>query len=159
MQSKKLEGLREVLPLDADDKEVLTVACDLILTLREDISGLQNEVDVLKQTPLPAPAKKRKRRWLFWVMAEIFFLEHRNIEVRVDALNSEQIALELGTTRYILNPSEAIQVAEMLSSVMQWSAEENDNDLDDYHTMDEDKGEEPEWGWDEDIYERANPRN
>ncbi len=65
MQSKKLEGLREVLPLDADDKEVLTVACDLILTLREDISGLQNEVDVLKQTPLPAPAKKRKRRWLF----------------------------------------------------------------------------------------------
>ena len=48
-------------------------------------------------------------------MAEIFFLEHRNIEVRVDALNSEQIALELGTTRYILNPSEAIQVAEMLS--------------------------------------------
>ncbi len=92
-------------------------------------------------------------------MAEIFFLEHRNIEVRVDALNSEQIALELGTTRYILNPSEAIQVAEMLSSVMQWSAEENDNDLDDYHTMDEYKGEEPEWGWDEDIYERANPRN
>ncbi len=66
MQSKKLEGLREVLPLAADDKEVIAVACELILTLREDISALQSEVDVLKQTPLPVPSKKkRKRRWLF----------------------------------------------------------------------------------------------
>jgi hypothetical protein len=66
MQSKKLEGLREVLPLDADDKEVIAVTCELILTLREDISALQNEVDVLKQTPSSIPPKKkRKRRWLF----------------------------------------------------------------------------------------------
>ena len=67
MQSKKLEELREVLPLYEDDKEVISVAAEVIRVLREDIAQLQNEIDVLKQTPLPAPSavKKKKRRWLF----------------------------------------------------------------------------------------------
>tara|TARA_Y100000356_G_scaffold125429_1_gene122349 strand:+ start:357 stop:557 length:201 start_codon:yes stop_codon:yes gene_type:complete len=66
MQSKKLEELREVLPLNEDDKEVISVAAELIRTLREDIVQLQKEVDVLKQTPPSTPPpKKRKRRWLF----------------------------------------------------------------------------------------------
>ncbi len=92
-------------------------------------------------------------------MAEVFFLEHKNVEVRVEALNTDQIALELGTTRYILTPSEAVAVAEMMTDIMKWSAEENDtiSEIEDYHSM-EDEDAEPEWGWDEDIYERANPK-
>ena len=58
MQSKKLEELREVLPLDEDDKEVISVAAEVIRVLREDISQLQNEIDVLKQTPAPSPVVK-----------------------------------------------------------------------------------------------------
>ena len=54
-QSKKLEELREVLPLNEDDKEVISVAAELIRTLREDIVQLQKEVDVLKQTPPSTP--------------------------------------------------------------------------------------------------------
>ena len=46
MQSKKLEELREVLPLDEDDKEVISVAAEVIRVLREDVSQLQNEIDV-----------------------------------------------------------------------------------------------------------------
>ena len=66
MQSKKLEELREVLPLNEDDKEVITVAAELIRALRYDVVELQKEVDVLKQTPPSSlPVKKRKRRWLF----------------------------------------------------------------------------------------------
>ena len=66
MLSKKLEELREVLPLDEDDKEVISVAAEVIRVLREDVSQLQNEIDVLKQTPAPSPVvKKKKRRWLF----------------------------------------------------------------------------------------------
>ena len=68
MQSKKLEELREVLPLDEDDKEVISVAAEVIRVLREDVSALQNEIDVLKQTPSPSPStpkKKKRRRWLF----------------------------------------------------------------------------------------------
>jgi hypothetical protein len=93
-------------------------------------------------------------------MAEVFFLEHKNVEVRVEALSAEKIALELGTSRYILTPSEAVAVAEMLTDIMKWSAEESDavSEIEDYHIMDEEGGEEPEWGWDEDIYEKANPR-
>ena len=49
MQSKKLEELREVLPLNEDDKEVITVAAELIRALRNDVVELQKEVDVLKQ--------------------------------------------------------------------------------------------------------------
>ena len=58
MQSKKLEELREVLPLDEDDKEVISVAAEVIRVLREDVSQLQNEIDVLKQTPAPSPVVK-----------------------------------------------------------------------------------------------------
>ena len=66
MQSKKLEELREVLPLNEDDKEVISVAAELIRALRDDVVRLQKEVDVLKQTPpSSSPVKKRKRRWLF----------------------------------------------------------------------------------------------
>ena len=66
MQSKKLEELRVVLPLDEDDKEVILVAVDLIRTLRGDIAELQSEVDMLRQTPIPsAPVVKKRRRWLF----------------------------------------------------------------------------------------------
>ena len=62
MQSKKLEELREVLPLDEDDKEVISVAAEVIRVLREDVSQLQNEIDVLKQTPAPSPVVKKKKR-------------------------------------------------------------------------------------------------
>ena len=66
MQSKKLEELREVLPLDEDDKEVISVAAEVIRVLREDVSQLQNEIDVLKQTPAPSTVvNKKKRRGLF----------------------------------------------------------------------------------------------
>ena len=40
MQSKKLEELRAVLPLNEDDKEVLLAAAELIRTLREDVAAL-----------------------------------------------------------------------------------------------------------------------
>ena len=47
-------------------KEVISVAAEVIRVLREDVSQLQNEIDVLKQTPAPSPVvKKKKRRWLF----------------------------------------------------------------------------------------------
>ena len=49
MQSKKLEELREVLPLDEDDKEVISVAAEVIRVLREDVSQHQKEIDVLKK--------------------------------------------------------------------------------------------------------------
>ena len=48
----------------------------------------------------------------------------------------------------------------MMTDIMKWSAEEHDaaSEFDDYHTM-ENEDDEPEWGWDEDIYERANPKS
>jgi|TARA_R110000824_G_scaffold102589_2_gene244066 hypothetical protein len=68
MQSKKLEELRAVLPLNEDDKEVLLVAAELIRTLREDVAALQNEIDAMGQVnlePSPVPVAKKRRRWLF----------------------------------------------------------------------------------------------
>ena len=90
---------------------------------------------------------------------EVFFLEHKNVEVRVEAINADRVALEFGTSRYILTPSECVHVAEMMTDIMKWSAEEHDavDEFDDCHTM-ENEDDEPEWGWDEDIYERANPK-
>ena len=68
MQSKKLEELRVVLPLNEEDKEVILVAAELIRTLREDVAALQNEIDAMGQVnlePSPVPVAKKRRRWLF----------------------------------------------------------------------------------------------
>ncbi len=71
MQSKKLEELRDVLPLIDDDKIVIATAAETILGLREEVASLQNAIDVLKQSPpepdLSTPKRllRRRRRWLF----------------------------------------------------------------------------------------------
>ena len=67
MQSKKLEELRDVLPLMEDDKVVIAIAAETIRGLREEVASLQNAIDVLKQTPPEntATRPKRRRRWLF----------------------------------------------------------------------------------------------
>ena len=84
-------------------------------------------------------------------MSEIFFLEHKNVEVRVEPLGKERVALELGTSRYILTPSECSHVAEMLNNIMRWDEEEREEEWS--HEM---TGEEPEYGWNADIYDHLN---
>ena len=81
-------------------------------------------------------------------MTEIFFLEHKNVEVRVESINSNRVALEFGTSRYLLTPSEATHVAEMLSEIMKWEQDEVGEE-EWRHEVD---GDEPDYGWDEDIY-------
>ena len=85
-------------------------------------------------------------------MSEIFFLEHKNVEVRVEPLNAKRVALEFGTARYILTPSECDHVAEMLTNIMRWEDEE-EKEEEWSHQMD---GEEPDYGWNEDIYDHLN---
>ena len=84
-------------------------------------------------------------------MSELFFLEHKNVEVRVEPLNAKRIALEFGTSRYILTPSECAHVGEMLNNIMQWEDEEKEQEWS--HEID---GEEPDYGWNEDIYDHLN---
>jgi|TARA_R110000824_G_scaffold102589_2_gene244067 hypothetical protein len=81
-------------------------------------------------------------------MSEVFFLEHKSIEVAVEAINADRIALEIGQNRYILTPSEASHVADMLTSIMKW--DEDDGQEEEWtHEVD---GDTPEYGWNEDIY-------
>lgn len=84
-------------------------------------------------------------------MSEIFFLEHKNVEVRVEPLGKERIAMEMGTARYILTPSECDHVAEMLTNIMRWEDEEKEQEWS--HEMD---AEEPDYGFNEDIYDHLN---
>jgi len=81
-------------------------------------------------------------------MPETFFIEHRNTELQVELLDTSRIAFHIGNDRLILTPSEAETISKMLSDVMEWPKEDNEDHAD-WHEM---KGEEPEYGWSEDIY-------
>jgi antitoxin component of MazEF toxin-antitoxin module len=79
-------------------------------------------------------------------MPETFFIEHRNIELQVELLDASRVAFDVGNERLILTPSEAGTVSKMLSEVMEFPEEDDHSD---WHEM---EAEEPEFGWDEDIY-------
>jgi antitoxin component of MazEF toxin-antitoxin module len=79
-------------------------------------------------------------------MAESFFIEHRNTELQVELVDASRVVFHVGNDRLILTPSEAESISKMLSSVMQYPEEEDHSE---WHEM---EGAEPDYGWDEDIY-------